>query len=312
MSRELRNTILVGDVRQRMSEIAANSIDCVITSPPYFQLRNYREPDQIGLERAVGEWVENLRAVLVEIARVLKPSGSVWLNVGDTHSGHVREGALPKSLLLGPERLGLALIADGWLIRNKIVWAKRNPLPSSARDRLACTWELVYLLTRSPTYFFDLDAIRVPHGSAAPRAHAPLPFTHRGATAPLDGRASRRAATGVWLRCVAAEWLDIRSARTRATSGPCQRPRSAVRISRPSRSTSSSDHCWAAVPRESAPAADGRGSAVPSERLASLPFAANLPGRATANAAGSPVSSSIRSWGPAPSHWWRSSTGAIG
>jgi DNA modification methylase len=105
MSRDLRNTILIGDVRQRMSEIASNSVDCVITSPPYFQLRNYRQPDQIGLERAVSEWVESLRAVLAEIARVLKPSGSVWLNVGDTHSGHVREGALPKSLLLGPERL---------------------------------------------------------------------------------------------------------------------------------------------------------------------------------------------------------------
>ena len=166
MSRDLRNRILVGDVREQLSEIPDGSVDCVITSPPYFQLRNYGRPEQIGLEAHVDLWVESLRAVLADIARVLKPSGSVWLNLGDTHSSHPTAGARAKSLLLGPERLGLALIADGWLVRNKIVWAKRNPLPSGARDRLSCTWEVIYLLTRSPSYFFDLDAIRVPHSSS--------------------------------------------------------------------------------------------------------------------------------------------------
>lgn len=165
MSVSLRNTILVGDVRERMRDVAPLSVDCVITSPPYFQLRNYRRPEQIGLEPSVDEWVASLRAVLTDVRRVLKLSGAVWLNLGDTHSGHPREGAVPKSLLLGPERLALALINDGWLVRNKIVWAKRNPLPSSVRDRLSCTWEVIYMLTASPSYFFDLDAIRVPHTS---------------------------------------------------------------------------------------------------------------------------------------------------
>ena len=167
MSRVPRNRILVGDVRQLLSEIAGASVDCVITSPPYFQLRNYGRKEQIGLEADVDEWANSLRAVLADITRVLKPSGSVWLNLGDTHSSHSSAGAPAKSLLLGPERLGLALLADGWLVRNKIVWAKSNPMPSSARDRLSCTWEIIYLLTRSPSYFFDLDAIREPHSSTA-------------------------------------------------------------------------------------------------------------------------------------------------
>jgi DNA modification methylase len=165
VNRDPRNSILVGDVRQRIGELPSGSVDCVITSPPYFQLRNYGAEEQIGLESHVDEWVEHLRDVLAAVARVLKPSGSAWLNVGDTHSGHTREGAPPKSLLLGPERLALALIEDGWLVRSKVVWQKRNPLPSSARDRLSCTWEVIYLLTRSPRYFFDLDAIRIPHTS---------------------------------------------------------------------------------------------------------------------------------------------------
>src|SRR5207302_8601118 len=75
-------------------------------------------------------------------------------------------GVPAKSMLLGAERLALALIADGWRVRNKVIWAKRNPMPSAARDRLTCSWEVVYFLTRQPRYFFDLDAIREPHTSS--------------------------------------------------------------------------------------------------------------------------------------------------
>jgi site-specific DNA-methyltransferase (adenine-specific) len=98
-----------------------------------------------------------------DLHRVLLPTGSLWLNLADTYATHLSQGAPRKSLLLGPERLGLALIADGWLLRNKIIWAKSNPMPSSVRDRLTCTWEALYLFTREPRYFFDLDAIRTPH-----------------------------------------------------------------------------------------------------------------------------------------------------
>jgi DNA modification methylase len=161
--------LLVGDVRQRLRELPEDSVDCVVTSPPYFRLRNYGHPDQLGLETSVSEWVDHLVAVMDEIARVLKPTGTVWLNLGDSYARHEREGAPPKSLVLAPERLLLALAGRGWSVRNRIIWAKPNPMPASVRDRLTCTWEPIYLLTRSRHYCFDLDAIRIPHRSPPPK-----------------------------------------------------------------------------------------------------------------------------------------------
>ena len=161
-----RRTVLLGDARQQLASLPARSIDCVITSPPYFQLRDYQVRGQIGLEDHVEDWVDELRLVMRGITRVLKPSGSVWLNLGDSYSRHPKYGANRKSLLLGPERLALKLIEDGWTIRSKVIWAKSNTMPNSVRDRLSCHWEVVYFLTRSERYYFDLDVIRVPHRSA--------------------------------------------------------------------------------------------------------------------------------------------------
>jgi hypothetical protein len=89
---------------------------------------------------------------------VLTPTGALWLNIGDGYARHPRDGANHKSLLLAPERLALALTDDGWLLRNKVIWAKSNPMPSSVRDRLSCSYEVVYFFTRACLYFFDLDA----------------------------------------------------------------------------------------------------------------------------------------------------------
>jgi site-specific DNA-methyltransferase (adenine-specific) len=164
-----RNRIIVGDARRVVGSLPRASVDCIISSPPYFALRNYRTTNQIGLEATVDGWVGELRVVLRGLARVLKPTGSLWLNLGDSYSRQLRVGAPPKSLLLGPERLALAMIEDGWIIRNKILWAKTNPMPISVRDRLSCTHEVLYFATRSPRYFFDLDAIRVPHRSTLKR-----------------------------------------------------------------------------------------------------------------------------------------------
>jgi DNA modification methylase len=136
-----------------------------VTSPPYFALRNYGMVGQLGLEPSVDEWVGNLIVVVDEMARVLVPTGSLWLNLGDSYSRSPTHGALPKSLVLAPERLLLALAERGWIVRNKVVWAKPNPMPASVGDRLTATWEPLYLLVRSARYFFDLDAIRVPHRS---------------------------------------------------------------------------------------------------------------------------------------------------
>jgi site-specific DNA-methyltransferase (adenine-specific) len=163
VNRAARNRLIVGDAHQRLQQLQDASVDMVLTSPPYYLLRNYQVSGQLGLESHVDEWASNLRAVARELHRVLLPTASLWLNLGDTYAIHPRQGAPRKSLLLGPERVALALLEDGWLLRNKIVWAKSNPMPSSVRDRLTCTWEAIYVFTRQPRYFFDLDAIRTPH-----------------------------------------------------------------------------------------------------------------------------------------------------
>lgn len=158
-----RNLILPGNALTHLAELPDSSVDCIITSPPYFALRDYGQPDQLGLEPNVDAWVSNLVAVGTELHRVLKPTGSFWLNLGDSYSHHPREGAPKKSLLMGPQRLALALVAQGWLLRNHVIWAKTNPMPSNVTDRLSCTHESVYFFTKQPRYFFDLNAIREPH-----------------------------------------------------------------------------------------------------------------------------------------------------
>jgi DNA modification methylase len=186
VSHLVRNRILVGDIRDRLADLLTASIDTVITSPPYFQLRDYGVTGQLGLEPNVDGWVDEVRLALNGLTRVLKPTGSLWLNLGDTYSRHTKYGAPPKSLLLAPERLLLALSADGWIVRNKIIWAKTNPMPHSVGDRLSNSYDVVYLLTCSPHYFFDLDAIRLPHRSSVNRGSSRA-YPPAGAGAPPWG-----------------------------------------------------------------------------------------------------------------------------
>lgn len=159
------NRILLGDALTRLKELPSDSVDCVVTSPPYFALRNYQIAGQLGVEASVQEWAANLLPVLEQLARVMKPTGTLWLNLGDSYSRRDHHGAPPKGLVLAPERLLLAASDQGWRVRNKVVWAKPNPMPASVGDRLTCAWEPIYLLTRQAHYFFDLDAIREPHRS---------------------------------------------------------------------------------------------------------------------------------------------------
>jgi site-specific DNA-methyltransferase (adenine-specific) len=179
-----RNEILAGDVLDRLADLPDASIDCVITSPPYYQLRDYGVSGQLGLEATVDDWVTNLRVVCHELARVLKPGGSVWLDLGDAFSRHMRYGAPPKGLLLAPERLLIALAADGWIVRNKVVWAKTNAMPTSVGDRLNLTYDVVYFLVRSRRYFFDLDAIREPVIDTTPTTKHAVRAASRSGLAP--------------------------------------------------------------------------------------------------------------------------------
>ena len=97
-----RNTILIGDATEKLRSLSAASIDCVVTSPPYYLLRDYHVVEQLGLEDTVEEWVRRMRAVMAEVARVLVPTGSVWLNLGDSYSRHAKYGAPRKSLFSPP------------------------------------------------------------------------------------------------------------------------------------------------------------------------------------------------------------------
>jgi DNA modification methylase len=160
-------------------------LDSVITSPPYWQLRDYGYPEQWGLEPTFQEYLEHLWEMMDEIYRVLKPSGTVWINLGDTFSGsgagHKDTGKgsydadnfrkqttkiknIPnKCLLLIPHRFAIGCIDRGWIVRNDIIWAKRNGMPESITDRFSKKHEYFFFMVKSQKYYFDLDSVRDKH-----------------------------------------------------------------------------------------------------------------------------------------------------
>jgi DNA modification methylase len=166
-------TLHCGDALQVAATLGDGAADCVVTSPPYYNLRDYSHPGQYGLEDTPAEYVEVLRALFAELRRVLAQDGTLWLNLGDSYARLPKggQGAIdgpdtqPKNLLGVPWRAAFALQGDGWILRNAVIWHKPNTLPESVTDRLACRYEQVFLFTRSLRYWFDLDAIREPHSA---------------------------------------------------------------------------------------------------------------------------------------------------
>lgn len=176
-------SLFVGDVREVLRDLPSASVDCCVTSPPYYGLRDYGVDGQIGLEPSPSEYVETMVSVFREVRRVLSPTGTFWLNLGDSYSslsggaptsGNPDTGGqrfvqpraqdhVPAKNLLGiPWRVAFALQDDGWVLRNAIVWHKRNAMPSSVEDRLSNKYETVFLFAPEPRYHFDLDPIREP------------------------------------------------------------------------------------------------------------------------------------------------------
>lgn len=129
-------------------------LDCVITSPPYWQLRDYGYEGQWGLEKTFQEYLKHLWQMMNEIHRVLKPSGTVWINLGDTYEKST------KCLLLLPHRFAIGCIERGWIMRNDVIWAKRNGMPESCTDRFSKKHEYFFFMVKSQNYFFDLDSVR--------------------------------------------------------------------------------------------------------------------------------------------------------
>ena len=143
--------VIVGDAAEKLRTLPPKSFHTCVTSPPYYGLRDYGEPGQIGLEQTPEEYVLKLISVFHEVKRVLRDDGTLWLNLGDCYSS--------KQLLGIPWRVAFALQADGWYLRQDIIWHKPNPIPSSVRDRCTSSHEHIFLFSKSPRYYFDWYAI---------------------------------------------------------------------------------------------------------------------------------------------------------
>lgn len=195
-------TLLTGDCMSVLPTLPAASVHCVVTSPPYLGMRDYDIPPTVwpavtyqpmpllpaveitrwtgnlGLEKDPIAYIGHLVAVFREIWRVLRPDGTLWLNIGDAYSagGEKRRRATPnihpKNLLGLPWRLALAMQADGWYWRSAVIWQKPNGLPDSVRDRPSMDYEPVLLFARSRRYYYDENAVREPDADASPRGRS--------------------------------------------------------------------------------------------------------------------------------------------
>lgn len=176
--------ILVGDVRQRLREIPQGSIQTCVTSPPYWGLRDYGTDQQIGLETTPEQFVQSLVEIFRQVRETLKEDGTLWLNLGDSyagsgkgpagnlgakydernmekkHSAIVPKGLKAKDLVGIPWRVAFALQADGWYLRQDIIWSKPNPMPESVKDRCTKAHEYLFLLSKSARYLYNSDQIK--------------------------------------------------------------------------------------------------------------------------------------------------------
>lgn len=188
--------LLVGDVKAKLKELPDESVNCVVTSPPYWGLRDYGNDGQIGLEKTPQEYISSMTEVFREVRRVLRSDGTLWLNIGDSYKpagkgstkagfneryfgkkfesdkqsaeeNHLDRSAFKadvkeKELVGIPWRLAFALSDDGWYLRQDIIWAKPNVMPESVRDRCTKSHEYLFLMTKSPKYYYDHIAIKEP------------------------------------------------------------------------------------------------------------------------------------------------------
>ena len=143
------NYTLIGDVREKLKELPDKSIQMCVTSPPYFNLRDYdNQENQLGLEKTPEEFVANLVEVFAEVHRVLRNDGTLWLNLGDSYLKNKQLGFIP-------QKVAIALQEWGWILRQDIIWAKKNCMPESVKDRFTKSHEYIFLFSKQPKYFFN-------------------------------------------------------------------------------------------------------------------------------------------------------------
>lgn len=195
MIESLINTVIQGDCLDVMKSMPDNFVNCCVTSPPYWGLRDYGVEGQLGLEKTPNEYVEKIVNVFREVKRILKKDGTLWLNLGDSYNstdagknpggfqgkqmrnneqmnnaytrhGDTLKGKIkglkPKDLVGIPWRVAFALQADGWYLRQDIIWSKPNPMPESVTDRCTKSHEYIFLMAKSERYYFNQESIRTP------------------------------------------------------------------------------------------------------------------------------------------------------
>lgn len=201
-------TVLLGDVFEQLATLPNNSIHCIVTSPPYWGLRDYNHDKQLGLEPTLTEYLEKLRGIFKEFRRVLHPTGVVYFNIGDAYTSGGRKtratdiknperemairaanplGLKNKDLMLIPTRLAILLQDDGWYLRSDIIWMKNNPMPESVRDRPTSAHEHIFLFTAAQNYYYDAIAVAEP----TVRGYAGSTFDSGKTNAAGKGRSSK-------------------------------------------------------------------------------------------------------------------------
>jgi len=213
------NKIYNMDCLEGLKQLPDNSINCCVTSPPYWGLRDYGVEGQIGLEKTPEEYVAKMVEVFREVKRVLRDDGTLWLNLGDCYNGSggaggdynkggLKEGQpkypgrkiaglKPKDLVGIPWRVAFALQTDGWYLRSDIIWHKPNAMPESVKDRPTRAHEYIFLLTKSGRYYYDADAIREPHKEIDRRFGGD--GTHYGTGVRYHNNAPKGVQRGAWL-----------------------------------------------------------------------------------------------------------------
>ena len=227
----MKEMILTGDVLEKIKEVEDKSVDCCVTSPPYYGLRDYGVDGQIGLEGTPEAYIARLVAVFREVRRVLRDDGTLWVNIGDSYASISGEKSIspqtayltgraggnayapgnkldnletqktgcknygdckPKDLIGIPWMLAFALRADGWYLRQAIIWAKPNPMPESVKDRCTKSHEYIFMLSKSSKYYYDADAIKEPCVSGDPAS----PRGSKGVKTPNPGRRDKQGELG--------------------------------------------------------------------------------------------------------------------
>ncbi len=229
------DNISVSDSLQYLQQLPDECIDCCVTSPPYYGLRDYGATGQIGLEGTPDEYIAILVKVFHEVRRVLKPAGTLWVNIGDSYAGSGKgvwknkmaqkevyipdpgsatakqpktwPGIKPKDLIGIPWMLAFALRADGWYLRQDLIWSKSNPMPESVTDRCTKSHEYIFLLSKSAKYFYDADAIKQP-AKPSTLARVSRDVEHQTGSAHAQTNGRIKAVIGGRKRQRANEFLD--------------------------------------------------------------------------------------------------------